>query len=301
MENEGQRLNSLARRFIRLHGEEQFFLWLHYMEPHSLYTPREPFGALPPTVGVEREDFLRSWQPANKTWPLVMRDDDRAATLALYDGEVLDADELVGEVWDEVKARGLADRTLLVVTADHGDEFGEHGDYGHGHTVYQDVTWVPLIFAGPQVASPGRVVETPVAMLDLMPTLLDAAGAPLPDPIRGESLLPVLRGGDPAKRPVYSECPARRTRYDDKALRLGDYKLVYNVKLDQIELYNLRTDPGEQVDLSAEEPERAAAMRVELRTWMAQAIETWASLPQAGSQGGETDEAMEKALQRIGY
>jgi arylsulfatase A-like enzyme len=271
------------------------------MEPHALYTPEEPFGQLPPDVDSGREGFLRSWQPSNKTLPSVMRSQDREALVSLYDGEVLAVDDLVGGIWDEIRARGLADRTLLVITADHGDEFGEHGDYGHGHTVYQDITWVPLIFAGPQVASPGRVVGTPIPLLDLMPTLLDVAGAPLPDPMRGESLLPVLQGGDPAAKSIYTECPARRTAYDDKALRQGDYKLVYNVKLDCTELYNLRLDPGEQRDLSDREPGRTAIMRDELRAWTSFAIETWASLPRAGSQATETDEAMEKALQQIGY
>jgi len=301
MEDEGGRVNDLARRFIRLHGDEQFFLWLHYMEPHAAYSPRQALGGLPPSVSAEREAFLRTWQPSNQTIPIVLRPDDVTALLALYDGEILDVDRWVGGIWDEIEAQGLADRTLLVITADHGDEFGEHGGYGHGQSVYQELNGVPLIIAGSLVSEPGRVVETPVPLLDLMPTLLDVAGAPLPDPIRGQSLLPVLQGGDPPERPIYSECPARRTSYDDKALRLGDYKLIDNLELDQVELYNLRTDPGEQHDLSAVEPQRAAAMRSDLRAWTAGALETWAALPQAGSQAEDRDAAMEDALRQIGY
>jgi arylsulfatase A-like enzyme len=141
----------------------------------------------------------------------------------------------------------------------------------------------------------------PVPLLDIMPTLLDAAGAPLPDLVQGQSLLPVLRGEEPSERLIVSECPARRTSYDDKALRQGDYKLVYNVKLDEVELYNLRTDPGEQQDLADTEPERATAMRDQLRAWTTTALQTWVSLPQAGDQAGEVDEAMEDALRQIGY
>jgi arylsulfatase A-like enzyme len=301
LENEGGRVNDQARRFIRLHRDEQFFLWLHYMEPHAAYRPREALGGLPPTVGPEREDFLRAWQPSNKTIPTVLRDGDLKALLALYDGEILDVDHWVGGIWEEIQAQGLADRTLLVITADHGDEFGEHGEYGHGHTVYQELNWVPLIIVGPQVTEPGRVVETPVPLLDIMPTLLDMADAPLPDPVRGQSLLPVLQGNEPSKRPIYTECPARRTSYDDKALRLGDYKLVYNVKLDRLELYDLFADPGEQRDLAADKPGRATAMRDQLRAWTASALETWASLPQSGKQAEELDAAMQKALRQIGY
>jgi arylsulfatase A-like enzyme len=301
MENEGQRVNDRARRFIRLHGDEQFFLWLHYMEPHAAYRPSQAFGGLPASVDAEREAFLRAWQPSNKTGPTVLRPDDQAALLALYDGEIRDVDGWVGGIWAEIEAQGLADRTLVVVTADHGDEFGEHGDYGHGHTVYQELLWVPLIVAGPQVATPGRVVETAVPLLDLMPTLLDVAGAPAPELMRGQSLLAVLQGGEAQQQPIYSECPARRSSYDDKALRLGDDKLVYDIKLDRAELYDLDSDPGEQRDLTSADPARAAAMRDALRAWTAGALEVWASLPQAGMQAGALDAAMEDALREIGY
>ena len=151
------------------------------------------------------------------------------------------------------------------------------------------------------VATPGRVVETPVPLLDIMPTLLDVAGAPLPDLLRGQSLLPILQGAEPLDRPIYSESPARRSSYDDKSLRLGDYKLVYNLKLDRAELYNLRTDPGETHDLAGADPARTAAMRDELRAWTSAALETWALLPRAGHQAGELDAAMEEALRQIGY
>jgi arylsulfatase A-like enzyme len=301
MQNEGGRVNDPARRFIRLHSDEQFFLWLHYMEPHAAYSPSEPFGPVPVSVNDDREAFLRAWTPANKTIPMVMRREDLAATHALYGGEVLDVDGWVGGIWDEIERQGLADRTLLVITADHGEEFADHDEYGHGHTVYQELDWVPLIFVGAQVSEAGRVVATPVPMLDLMPTLLEAAGAPLPDLIHGQSLLPVLQGGEPPDRPIYTESPARRSSYDDKALRQGDYKLVYNVNLDQAELYHLGDDPGELYDLSQAEPERVAAMRDDLRAWAAARLETWASLPHSDKGGGDLDAALEEALRQIGY
>ncbi len=301
MENEGGRINAQARRFMKRHRDEQFFLWLHYMEPHAKYRPNQAFGVLPASVSTDREEYLRTWQPADKKDAMVMRPDDLAAINRLYDGEVLDVDRWVGEIWQQIQALGLDDRTLLVITADHGEEFADHGEFGHGHSVYQEVDWVPLIFTGPLVATPGRVVQEPVPMLDLMPTLLDVAGAPFPDEVRGQSLLPVLQGGVPDVRPIYSECPARRSLYDDKALRLGDHKLVYNVRLDRAELYDLATDPREQNDLSAVEPERVAAMRDELREWTAASLETWASLPQAGGEPGDLDAAMQEALRNIGY
>ncbi len=301
MQNGGGRVNGLARRFIRLHRDEQFFLWLHYMEPHAPYDPQRPFGGIPGSVSPEREDFLRAWTPANKTTPMVARPDDLAAVRALYGGEVLDVDHWIAAIWQEIEAQGLDGSTFLVITADHGEEFNEHGGFGHGHTVYQELDWVPLIFVGPQVAEPGSLVERPVPMLDLAPTLIDIAGAPSPDLAHGQSLLPILQGQELPPVAIYTESPARRSSYDHKALRQGDYKLVYNAKLDQAELYNLRNDPGEQHDLSSAEPQRAAAMRDQLRAWTASTMETWASLPHARGEADEMDAAMEEALRQIGY
>jgi arylsulfatase A-like enzyme len=301
MEDEGARLNTRALRFIRLHRDEQFFLWLHYMEPHALYSPSQPFGQGLAQDPLPSEDTLRAWQPSRKTQHIVIGPAELTTLRALYDGEVQDVDRLVGEVWDQIVAQGLADRTLLVITADHGDEFDDHGDYGHGQSVYQELVRVPLVFVGPQVAGPGRSVDTPVPMLDLLPTLVDVAGAPMPELVHGESLLPVLAGGEPVERAFYSQNRVNRTNYQQDTLIQGYTKLIYTPLRDRTELYDLRADPGEQHDLAAADPERAAAMRQELRAWEVSALETWASLPKSGLASEEVDQATADALRKIGY
>jgi len=190
---------------------------------------------------------------------------------------------------------------LLVITADHGDEFGDHGGYGHGLTVYQELVHVPLILVGPQVTQPGRRVGMPVPMLDLLPTLVDAAGAPMPDLVHGESLVPVLAGGEPAERTFYTQNRANRTANEQDALFKGFTKLIYTPLLDQTELYDLRTDPGEQHDLAAAEPERAATLRKELRIWERAVLQAWQEIPKAGVGAEEVDEATKDALKKIGY
>ena len=301
MEDEGARINTRALRFIRLHREEQFFLWLHYMEPHALYSPSQPFGTGMAQGPLPSEDALRAWLPSRKAQHIVIGPAELATLWALYDGEVQDVDRLVGEVWDQIVAQGLADRTLLVITADHGDEFDDHGDYEHGQSLYQEVVRVPLIFVGPQVAGPGRSVDMPVPMLDLLPTLVDAAGAPLPELVHGESLLPVLAGGEPAEREFYSQNRVNRTQYAEDALFQGYTKLIYTFVRDQIELYDLRTDPGEQHNLAAADSERAAALRQKLRAWEVSVVKTWASLPKSGAVSEEVDQATQNALKNIGY
>jgi arylsulfatase A-like enzyme len=301
MENEGRRINTRALRFIRLHRDEQFFLWLHYMEPHAPYNPGELFGQVSTGDQLRSEEALRVWKPSDKTVPIVLGPSEQTLLLALYDGEVQEVDRLVGQVWDQIVAQGLADRTLLVIIADHGEEFADHGLHGHGQSVYQELVHVPLIFVGPQVAQPGRTVDTPVPMLDLLPTLVGVAGAPLPDLVHGQSLLPVLAGGESPVRLFYTQNRANRTLWEQDAMYQGYAKLIYTPQRDRVELYDLRADPGEQHDLAATEPDRAAVLRDELRPWEVEVLKTWASMPRAGVTAEKIDRAMEDALKRIGY
>jgi len=301
MENGGGRINTRALRFIRLHGDEQFFLWLHYMEPHASYSPSQPFGQVSALDRLRSEEKLRAWKPSDKTQQVVLGNPDLALLRALYDGEIQDVDRLVGQIWDQIVVQGIAGQTLLVITADHGDEFGEHGDYGHGQSVYQELVHVPLIFVGPQVAEPGSSVDIPVPLLDLLPTLVDVAGAPMPELVRGQSLLPVLSGEQPAARRFYSQNRANRTRYEQDALFDGYTKVIYSPLRNRTEMYDLRTDPGELNDRAGSDPQRAAVLRQDLVAWQRTALDTWAGLPKAGVGSEQVDQAMQDALKRIGY
>jgi arylsulfatase A-like enzyme len=151
------------------------------------------------------------------------------------------------------------------------------------------------------VTDPGRSVDMPVPMLDLLPTLVDAAGAPMPELVHGESLLPVLAGGEPVEREFYSQNRVNRTNYQQDALFQGYTKLIYTPLRDRTELYDFHTDPGEQHDLAATDPERAAVMRRQLRAWEVSVVETWASLPKSGLASEEVDQATQDALRKIGY
>lgn len=301
LEDEGWRVNTRALRFIRLHRDERFFLWLHYMEPHDPYNPSQPFGQVSTLDRLRIEKTLREWPAVTATEQVVFGAAEWAMLSALYDGEVQDVDRLVGQVWDQLVAQDLADRTLVVITADHGDEIGDHGGYRHGISVYQELEHVPLIIVGPQVAQPGRIVDTPVPMLDLLPTLVGVANAPLPDLVHGESLLPVLAGGEAPEREFYTQSRANLAWYDQDALYQGYAKLVYTIELDRVELYDLRVDPREQHDLAAANPDQAAALRAKLRAWEVAALKTWESLPRTGTISPDVDQLMQDALKRIGY
>jgi arylsulfatase A-like enzyme len=280
----GDQVNARAARFLDLHGDERFFLWVHYSESLPPYDLEPPFRPMPegPLASQERE--LRAmgyWRlgdpfaPREKLLPL-----DVEGLTALYDGEVHRVDRLVGGLSGQLEARGLADRTLVVFASDHGQEFLDHGLYTYGHSLYDEVQRVPLIFAGPGVASPGSAVDTPAALLDLAPTLQEVAGAPVPAEAKGRSLTPALRGQAPKEVPVYAES-MYRVPEELKALRRGGYKLIYNVDDGQFVLYDLDADPAELQDVAAEAPEVADAMLSELLGWMEHTSQVAHELPRA--------------------
>jgi arylsulfatase A-like enzyme len=206
--------------------------------------------------------------------------EDAQGLQALYDGEVHRVDRLVGEVMRLLEEHDLGSRTLVVLTADHGQEFAEHGAYTYGHSLYDEVVRVPLILAGPGVESPGQVVSVPVALLDLAPTLTEMAGATLPPEASGRSLAPALRGEPLAPEAVFSE-GLLRVPHEAKAIRLDRKKLVYHLDENRFELYDLAADPLETVDIVAQPSEIGDAMVRQLMAWIDRTRNVSQELPRA--------------------
>jgi arylsulfatase A-like enzyme/Tfp pilus assembly protein PilF len=192
----------------------RFFLWVHLYDPHDPYEPPEPFAS---------------------------RFDGRP-----YVGEVAFADEQAGRLDQALGSLGVADDTLFVVTSDHGEAFEEHGETGHGYFIYDSTLRVPWIVRGPGV-EPGAEVEVPVESVDLLPTVLDFLGVPLPaNPGPGRSLAPAFRGeGDPEPKPLYAESLMASHLFgwgELASVRLDEWKLI---RAPKPELYNLEEDPAE--------------------------------------------------------
>lgn len=280
----GDRTNARMARFLDLHGEERFFLWIHYSEALPPYDLEPPFRPLPEGEMASREKRLKGmgyWELGDPFTPRErLLPEDGEGLKALYDGEVHRVDRLVGGVTGLLDAYGLADRTVVVFASDHGQAFGEHGAFTYGHSLDEEVLRVPLIVAGPGIGSPGRAAETPVGLLDLAPTLAELAGVQLPAEAGGRSLVPALRGEAVAEEPLFAES-LYRVPYELKAVRRGDEKLVYRVEDGQVALYDLATDPGEQHDLAAERPEVAQALKSLLLDWMARTRRAAETLPRA--------------------
>lgn len=186
-----------------------------------------------------------------------------------YDTEIALADEQLGKLLEALEDSGEADETVVVLLSDHGEAFGEHGNAGHSRTLYEEEVQAVLMLRVPGVEP--RSVSQPVALFDVMPTMLNLAGLPAPHPMPARSLVPLMNGGDwPGGRPLFSELvPDGMFPFDQKAIRRGDTKLIWWVRDGTVQLFDLAADPRERNDLSDDRPELAREMLGLLRAWMA--------------------------------
>jgi arylsulfatase A-like enzyme len=296
----GRPVTEYGKRFLRSHKDERFFLWLYYVDPHARYDPPQPFRPLPSEITSTQEQTLRSLAQRNDFYGEVMSAADLEALISLYDGEILYVDSLVGQVLDELDRQGLADRTLIILNADHGEELDDHGDFIHGHALYDELLRVPFIISGAGVEAVGRRVETQVRMLDLVPTVCEIAGALIPEEAQGRSLVPLLRGEEMDELPAFSEALIS-TAHEEKSVRRDGYKLIYDVKREIVELYDVRADPREQVNLAEEKPEIVERMLAELQAWMTQSTQRASELPRQRPLSQTMDEETRQHLRDVGY
>lgn len=235
-----------------------FFLFVHLFDPHLDYAPPEPYGALfggDPAASDGRYASVRphiAYLHADPPAPLSPAARERLT--ALYDGEIRYVDDQLGRLMSALARRG--EECLVVVLSDHGEEFGEHGSFeGHGWTLYDEVLRVPLVMRLPGGEAAGAVLDAPVSLLDVAPTILDALELPLPESFQGTSQLPRIRGGAaPGERLLFAQTWRSGTRL--RAVRGARWKRIevedagaaqLGLPVRQgVELYDLERDPGEQ-------------------------------------------------------
>jgi arylsulfatase A-like enzyme len=180
----------------------------------------------------------------------------------IYDSEIALTDSLIEEVLRRLQQLGRFDDALIVITADHGEEFLDHGEIGHAKSLYDELVLVPLLVKFPDGVSGG--VDQPIALLDVFPTILDVARLQPPQDLRGRSL-PHPGEEAPAEHPVFMETSRGGNL---RGIVLGRHKLIHDLESGQSQLYHLVDDPREGRDLVSEEPETADALLRELEAWM---------------------------------
>jgi arylsulfatase A-like enzyme len=265
-------------RWLREEAETPFFLFLHTYDIHLPYDPPPPFdtqfaadGYAGPVEGPRTRELvrktLRLGEWAHFEGDLALDASDRAQMVALYDGGIRYTDQFIGRLEAVLRERGLWEDTVVVVTADHGEEFWDHDSLAHGLTLYQEVLRVPLVvrWPGAPAGVAGRRVPDAVRLMDVAPSLLELAGVAPPPGFQGRSLVPWLRGETLPPAPVLAELAHSRTWIRHP------WKLIHHPREKRSELFELASDPGEQTDLAAERPGRRGQLESELRQALAAA------------------------------
>ena len=258
-----------------------FFLFLHYMDPHDPYFVH-PFDG---------EGYARV---ANPNPPA----DVAAKYRGLYDGEIAYLDQHLGRLFADLKRRGLWDRTLIVLTGDHGEEFQEHGGWWHGTTLYDEQTHIPLLVKPPKGGASGAVVDALAMHIDIAPTIIHAAALPVPPTMQGHPL-PLDGSAAPARELVFAEEDLEGNVL--QSLRTKTSKIMTanpgNPRgLPTDSLFDLAKDPGEKHNLAGSEPAQLEEMRAALgRSYLE-------AKAHAGATGQtEVDSVTKDRLKALGY
>ncbi len=269
----GPKTNRAILSFLDSKPSKPLFLFIHYWDVHYDYAPPAPYARVFGRDSLSSRgftDFIR-----DKTISASLDEHDRAQLAALYDGEVRYTDHLIEAALAALHDRGYLDRAIVAVTSDHGDEFFEHGAKGHQNTLYDEVIRIPLILWFGDGAHAGQVVGERVELIDVYPTLLAAAGLSFDaESIDGRSLAPAIRGipdaaraSSGAGRPRISETLTKdrattmSSRVPLEAIELDGRKLhVWRNQAARRELFDLRSDPGEERDVFSAQHAGASAL-----------------------------------------
>lgn len=288
--SEGRSEESYLLSWMEEHQNVPFFGWVHFHTSHLPYKATPPYNRMflddidPDVLDDEQIRFVRDNIVVRKGEVAFDAERHTPAIHALFAQTLRQQDAKIGKVLMKLDELGLRDNTLLIITADHGDELMEHGFIGHASTnwdstVYDDLVHVPLLIVAPGRLPEGKRIDAQARMIDLMPTVLDLTGTPFNAPIQGRSLVPLMTDDAPFQHTAYSEttpcgysCPKKLVNNRLRSVRTNDWKYitVYDDATGTTteELYNLRDDPAEQQNVIDRHPLIAALYRLEMRRWM---------------------------------
>ena len=278
-------------------ADERFFAFVHFWDVHYDYEPPAEFDLFDPdyegeATGTDIPDLFEKQLPGGAR--------DTQHIVALYDGEILFTDDSVGKLLDALEGAGRLDDTLVVFTADHGEEFAEHGRFGHNKTLYEEVVRVPLVLRLPDVVPAGQRIDELVSLVDIAPTIVELAGLPVDRTHWGRSLAPALNGEAMEPRPAplslqFGRPEPGRKRMPMEGSHAGTHKVVRNWPGEPPILFDLEADPDERkpADATQKDPRIRAAKRL----WR-ELQEEGARLP---SEEGELPAELEAELRAVGY
>jgi arylsulfatase A-like enzyme len=300
-----------------------YFLWVHYLDPHAPYEPPAPYRDrfqndehFDGSVRIPLSDKPKQQMFGIGSERVLDGRDELAFYVARYDAEIAYTDEQIGRLLNEMKARGLLQKTLTAFTADHGESLGDHGYYfDHGRFSFQTCLHVPLILHYPGVLG-ARVDKEPVELIHLAPTLLEAAGVKLDHGgwMQGRTLTARLRGeAKEAPGLAFAEAGWETNNKWQKVARDGKYKLIFaQTRPEQrwiggegvrFTLYDLAADPGETKNVADQFPQEAERLKRALWTWDRTPKVNVETDPQGGTCGEQraVSKETEDLLRSLGY
>lgn len=236
-------------------GGQNFFIWVHYFDPHAPYDPPPPYNRMyDPDY---RGSVKGSMQSLFKIWDetLIPTEADIQHIIALYDGEISFTDEQIGVLLDKLKQMQVLNNTVIIVTADHGESLWEHDyNFKHGDFLYESSLRIPLIITIPGEGIVRKQIDYQTENIDIVPTILEVLKIPKPSTMQGESLLGLISGKDNYNKKIgfAQAIGSRDERYEKEtrkyALRTIEWKLVQN-ETGEDELYHIKEDSAELKNL----------------------------------------------------
>jgi len=290
-----------AISFLKNKHQQPFFLFAHYFDPHYNYCLHPEYNYYKDYNGKLKSNhsILELWEIRQK-----FSKDDIEFLLALYDSEIAFTDEYIGRVFGELKKQDLYDNSIIIVTADHGEEFMERGWLGHTITLYQEMLRVPLIMKMPGCKP--QVIDPSVGLINVIPTIYRYMDLQVDHKLEGSPLL-LDSGKSITAGPIFSETfnpqvhqPGRIQPIALRSIVLGSRKLIYNQVKDSIEIYDFSSDPYEQNNLSAQKNLENDRLKKLLASWIKYAAKKRKPTPIPDETELFTPEQIEQ-LKSLGY
>lgn len=297
-----QGINRTILPWLEKNHAQKFFLYIHSIDAHDPYKTSPRFDQLWDPDYVGDIDGRREIVTAVNNGKRTLSKDDLHHLIALYDGGISYLDEQLGQLFDKLDELDVADKTLIVLTADHGEQFMEHGNLSHGWLApYDEVLRVPLLFRVPAQAT-GRQIAQVVESIDIMPTILDFLAITPPQPVQGQSLLPLVYGAASQAGTAFAESAHSDDKRDAvRVLRTRRWKYIRRMNSGPDELYDLKKDPLERVNRIAEEPDLIKSLTLQFTQWEQENLRVKKSLPPLTGKPSSLEEETVEQLKFLGY
>jgi arylsulfatase len=308
-------LNAKGLNWVDTTTADRRFLWLHYMDPHGPYQPPDSAQQLFHNETIGRREAKELWRRTVDE-PETISDEERETLIDLYDAEIRYTDEAIGSFITELEARGLLDSSVVIVTADHGDAFGEHGIYGHPRQLYEELIHVPLLMFTPNGSS-ARLTQ-PVENIDIGPTILQMIDHDIPEEFQGTPLTDIVDTTTDSARVAAESSDAEHLNGEPAAfaeahgesddvgvgrfaIRTEKYKYLVETDPDEAvrtrRLFDLSDDPEERTNVQTDLPD----VRDRLDERLLQHISHTQAVDHAADDQSEVDAVVEDRLENLGY